>query len=232
MLLLSLFFSRVDIFGSVGITSVSSGVFGKSFFRRNAVTDVFHHFAEANKFITDGFVVFIKSDGADVAFGKVEIANAFCAGGLDGTNGAAESFAEVFKTCADGKTIFGESGLASSVNKLEENFSHSYVDSVADKVGVKSFEDGFSGKDLACHCGGMGHTGAADGFNKSFFDNSVFYVKGEFASALLGCASADSVGKTGDIFDLISFYPSSFFRNGSRSVVGSFGNGTHPFDIF
>ena len=46
------------------------------------------------------------------------------------------------------------------------------------------------GQDFACHSGGMGHAGAADGLDQGFFDDAVLDVQGQFAGALLRGAPA------------------------------------------
>jgi hypothetical protein len=77
----------------------------------------------------------------------------------------------------------------------------------------------------------VGHTGAAEGFNQSFFDNTVFNVKGKLAAALLGSAPADTVGITGNIGDLLGLDPSALFGNGSGTVVGAFCYNAHSLNF-
>jgi hypothetical protein len=65
----------------------------------------------------------------------------------------------------------------------------------------------------------VGHTGAADGLNQSFFDNTVLNVQGELASALLRCTPAHTVGVCGNVGDLLCLNPLALFGNGSRTVI-------------
>ena len=54
--------------------------------------------------------------------------------------------------CTDNQTTFRESRLSASVNDLQEEFAHSCVDCVANKVSVQCFEDCFTRYDsLSCY---------------------------------------------------------------------------------
>ena len=109
------------------------------------------------------------------------------------------TLAQVVQTCADGQTVLRESGLAAAVDDLQEQLTHSNVDSVADEVGVEGLEDGLTGKDLGSHGGRVGHTRAADGLNEGLLDDAVLDVQRELAGALLRCAPTHTVRKTGDV---------------------------------
>jgi hypothetical protein len=185
-----------------------------------------------NELIADDFAFFVEGDLGNVAFRHFQIANAFGVGGVHGTNLRTETFTEVFETCADGQTVIRESRLRTTVNDLEEQLAHSGVDSVANEVGVERFKNGLAGKYLCCHSCGVSHTGATDSFYESLLDYAVLNVKGEFASALLRCAPAYTVCKSGDIGNFLCLYPFAFFGNGSGTVVRTLGNYTHMLDFF
>jgi hypothetical protein len=73
----------------------------------------------------------------------------------------------------------------------------------------------------------VGHTGAAQGFHQSFFDDTLLNVQGQLAATLLGSAPANAVGKTADIADLLDLHPLTLFGDGSRAVVSTFAYGAH-----
>ena len=144
--------------------------------------------------------------------------------------------AKVFETRAYYKAVVREGRLRPAVNDLQEEFAHSGVDGVAHKVSVERFQNGFAGEYFGGHSGGVGHTGAAYGFNQRFLNNAVFYVERKFARALLGSAPAHAVGKTFDILDFLCLNPLSFFGNGGGTVFEpaghALGNTNHIFNVF
>ena len=73
----------------------------------------------------------------------------------------------------------------------------------------------------------MCHSRAADGFNESFLDDTLLNVKGKLASSLLRSAPTNSVSKSGNVGNLFSLHPKSFFGNRSRTVLGAFLNAAH-----
>ena len=73
----------------------------------------------------------------------------------------------------------------------------------------------------------MGHAGAADGLHQRFLDDAVLHVQRQLAGALLRGAPAHTVGKTGDVGDLLGLHPLALLRNGRRSVISALGHGTH-----
>jgi hypothetical protein len=73
----------------------------------------------------------------------------------------------------------------------------------------------------------VGHTGAAQGLDQSFFDDAFLNVQGQLAAALLRSAPADTVGETADIGDLLCLHPLAFFRNGSGAMVCALTDGAH-----
>ena len=75
----------------------------------------------------------------------------------------------------------------------------------------------------------MGHTGATDGFNQGFFDDTVFDVEGQFTGALLRSAPADAVGQTGNLGDFLHFDPFAFFGDRRRTVMRALSDRTHLF---
>ena len=195
------------------------------------MTDVLQHFADADKLIADCFAVFINCDLQDIAFRHFHVAHALLLGGEDGADLRAESFAEIFKSCADRQTILRESGLCSAINELEENLSHCNVDRVTYKVGVERFQNGFAWKNFARHSCGMRHAGASQRFDKRFFNNAVFDVQRQFAGTLLRRAPANAVRQTGNIGDFIRFYPATLFRNRGRTVFRTFCESAHALNF-
>ena len=77
----------------------------------------------------------------------------------------------------------------------------------------------------------MGHAGAAEGLDQGFLDDTVFDVEGQLAGTLLGGTPAHTVGQTGNVADLFGLYPFAFFRNRSRTVVGTLGDLAHLLDF-
>jgi hypothetical protein len=77
----------------------------------------------------------------------------------------------------------------------------------------------------------VSHTGATDGFNESFFDDTVLNVEGKLASALLGCAPTDTVSIAGNVGDLFCLNPFAFFGKRSGTVVGALCYATHGFNF-
>jgi hypothetical protein len=73
----------------------------------------------------------------------------------------------------------------------------------------------------------VGHTGAAQSLDQSFFDDAFLNVQGQLAAALLRSAPADTVGETADIGDLLCLHPLAFFGNGSGAMVCALTNGAH-----
>ena len=122
---------------------------------------------------------------------------------------------------------FGESGLGTAVNDLQEQFAHSGIDGVTDQVGVQSLQEGLADQDLGSHSGGVGHAGAAQGLNQSFFNDAFLHVQGQLAAALLRSAPADTVGETADIGDLLGLNPLALFGNGSGAMVSALTDGAH-----
>jgi hypothetical protein len=72
-----------------------------------------------------------------------------------------------------------------------------------------------------------GHAGAADGLHQRFLDDAVLHVQRQLAGTLLRGAPAHTVGKTGDVGDLLGLHPLALLRNGRRSVISALGHGTH-----
>ena len=110
-------------------------------------------------------------------------------------------------------------------------FAHGRVDGVANEVRVQGFEDGLARQDFRSHGGGVRHARAAQRLDQAFLDDAVLHVQRQLAGALLGCAPAHTVGQAGDVYDFFRFHPFAFFRDGSRSVVGTFLYNTHVFNF-
>jgi hypothetical protein len=75
----------------------------------------------------------------------------------------------------------------------------------------------------------VSHTGATDGFNESFFDDTFLNVERELASALLRRTPAHTVSIGGNVGDLLCLDPLAFFRDRSGTVLGTLGNAAHVF---
>ena len=58
-----------------------------------------------------------------------------------------------------------------------------------------------------------------------------FNIKGELAGALLGCAPAYAVSKTGNIGDLLCAYPQTLLRYRGGFVLCAFCNAEHFFNL-
>ena len=78
----------------------------------------------------------------------------------------------------------------------------------------------------------MGHSGAADGFDQGFLNDTFFDVKGQFAGALLRGTPAYTVSKTGNISDFLGLGPGTFLRDRGGSVFRALGNADHLLDFF
>ena len=225
--ILLLLFAGVDVFCGGCETAVTSRTFFERFVGGNAFFDHFHHFSEVDEFVTDDFAFFVKTDAGDVAFCHFKVAYAFCLCGEHRADLASQTFSEVFEGRADNKTVVRESGLGTTVNDLQEQFAHCGVDCVAYKVGIERFENGFAGKNFGSHSRRVSHTAATDRFDKGFFDNAVFDVKGKFARALLGSAPAYAVSETADVLNFFCLNPFAFLGNGGGTVVGTFFDTAH-----
>ena len=209
--------------------SCPTGYFFQGFVGVGTFLDFVHEFAQVHKFITAYFVVLVEGERFDVTFGHFEVTGTFGEGAVEGTRLAAETFAQVFEAGAYHEAAFGEGRLRTAVNDLQEQFAHGGVDGVAYEVGVKGFENGLAGENFRCHGGRVGHARATDGLDEGFLYDTVFYVKRQFASALLGSAPAHTVGQTRDIDDFFGFHPFSFFGNRCGTVVGALFYNTHVF---
>ncbi len=121
--------------------------------------------------------------------------------------------------------------MATAVHDLQEQFAHCGIDRITYKVGVQRLKQGFAGQDLCCHSGGVGHTRAADRFNKRLLDDAVLHVQGQLACALLGCTPAHTVGVCGNIGDLFCLYPLTFFGNGGGAVIAAFFYHAHVLNL-
>ena len=110
---------------------------------------------------------------------------------------------------------------------LEEELAHCGVDRVADEIRVERLKDGLADENLGSHRGGMGHAGAADRLDQSFFDHAVFDVERQLAGALLRRAPAHTVGETGNVLDFLCLDPFALFGNGRGAMICALGNRTH-----
>ena len=107
-------------------------------------------FAEVYKLVTDDAARLSSSaDSGNITLCHLQITRAFFQSTVHGTNLRTKSFTKVLKTCADRKSFFGECTLGTSVNDLQEELSHSSVDSVTYKVGVQRLQNGSSRKNLS-----------------------------------------------------------------------------------
>jgi hypothetical protein len=73
----------------------------------------------------------------------------------------------------------------------------------------------------------VSHTGAANGLNQSFLDDTVLNVQGQFARTLLGSTPAHTVGIAGNVTNLSCLYPHAFLRQRSGTVVRAILDYTH-----
>lgn len=69
-------------------------------------------------------------------------------GAVHGTNLAAETRFQVIQASADRQAVLRERRLGSAVYDLEEQFTHSRVDGIANEVRVECFKDGLADEDL------------------------------------------------------------------------------------
>ena len=195
------------------------------------MTDVLHHLAQTDELIADDLVVLVQSGLEDVALGQLQIADALGLGGENGTGHGTQALAQVVQTSADRQAVLGEGGLAAAVDDLQEQLTHSNVDSVADEVGVQSLQNGLAGQDLTSHSGGVGHAGAADGLNEGLLDDAVLDVQAQLAGTLLGSAPAHTMGVAADVLNFISLYPFAFFGDGGGTVLRTFCDRAHIVDL-
>ena len=68
-MVLTLFFTRIDVFGGAVIAAVLANVFLIGLFGVHAVTDILEHLAELDELVAGDLVVFIQSQRNDIAFG-------------------------------------------------------------------------------------------------------------------------------------------------------------------
>ena len=90
-----------------------------------------------------------------------------------------------------------------AVYDLLEQFSHSGIDSITDKVCIQSFHYSQTRQDLSSHSSRVCHTGTSDGLYQSFLDNTFFYVQGQLTGTLLSTTPTYTVCQTGNVFDLL-----------------------------
>jgi hypothetical protein len=77
----------------------------------------------------------------------------------------------------------------------------------------------------------VGHTGAADGFNKGFLNNALLHIEGQLASTLLRSAPTHTVGKAGDVLNLGGLRPGTLLGDGGGAVIAALLDATHLFDF-
>ena len=135
------------------------------------------------------------------------------------------------QTGTDGQTALRVSTLGASVNNLQEKFAHGGVDGIAHEVGVQSLEHGLAGQDFRSHGGGVGHAGAADGFDEGFLDDALLHIEGQLASTLLRSAPTHTVGKAGDVLNLGGLRPGTLLGDGGGAVIAALLDATHLFDF-
>ena len=106
-----LLLARVDVLSR----AVESAVFAHSllvcFVRFHALLDEVGHLSEGNKFVADNLVVLVESQSFYITISHFEVTNALSLCTVHSTNLGTSALTEVFKTCADVKTAFGESRL-------------------------------------------------------------------------------------------------------------------------
>ena len=124
-----------------------------------------------------------------------------------------------------------EGGLGAAVDDLQEQLAHGGIDGVAHKVGVQRFENGLADQYLGSHGSRMGHARAADGLDQSLLNDALLDVERQLAGALLGRAPADTVGKAGNIGDLLGLDPLALFGDRGRAVICALCDGTHMLDF-
>ena len=94
-------------------------------------------------------------------------------------------------------------------------------------VGWCAPQQGLADQDLGSHSGGVGHTGAAQSLDQSFFNDALLDIQGQLAAALLRSTPADAVGKTADILNFLDLHPLTLFGDGSGAVISTLGHGAH-----
>ena len=181
--------------------------------------------------ITNNLVIFIQCDTGYITLCHFQITGAFLQSTIHGTNLAPQSLAQILKSGADGQSVLGKRALRTSVYDLQEQLSHSGVDSVAYKICIQSFHYCQSGKNLRSHSGRMSHAGAADGFYQSFLDDSLFYIQGQLTCALLGSTPAYAMCQTGNVFYLLCLNPFRFFRDGGATMMYTLSDCAHFFNF-
>ena len=73
----------------------------------------------------------------------------------------------------------------------------------------------------------MCHAGTADSFDQGFLDDAVFYIEGEFASALLRGAPANAMGEPADISYLSGLSPCTFLWDRGRTMICPLSHAAH-----
>ena len=184
-----------------------------------------------DKFVSDNLIFFIQRHTGNIAFGHFQIARPFglCAKHSPGLT--AHTFAQVIQAGTDWQSAFRKGSLAAAINDLEEQLAHGDVDGIADQIRIQRFQQSLARQYFRCHGSRVGHAGTANGFYKSFFNDSIFDIKRQLAGSLLGRTPANTMSKTTDIFNFFDLHPFAFFRNRSRSMICAFGNGAHILDF-
>ncbi len=217
----------VDVLGSAVEAAIVTLRLFQRFIGIVALLDEVHHLAQIDELIADDQVLFVQSNAGHIALGHFQITGAFRAGGEHGAHLAPQALAQVFQGSAHCQAAFGERGLAAAVDDLQEQLPHSGVDGVAHQVGVQGFQNGLTDENFGGHSGGVGHTGAAQGFHQSFLNDAFLHVQRQLAAALLRRAPADTMGKTADVLHFLSLDPLTLFGNGRGAVIGALGHGAH-----
>ena len=151
---MNLFFTWVNtlhctVLGLSATVSASNTL--QSFVGRNTLLDGIHELAHVNELVAANLVVLVKEHLGDVAFGELQVACALGLGAVEGTHLRNETLAKVLEACTYHQATLGEGALCATIDNLEEELTHSCVDSVTNEVCVESLKDCLSWEDFRSH---------------------------------------------------------------------------------